>query len=83
MSKHNRTAPKGMPLLRGFVSKDRKMINVWCPHCRKFHYHGWTPETPRWAVSDRAAHCIGDSPFKKSGYWIGEIGPTQLKGTYQ
>lgn len=81
--KHRRIAPKGMPVLRGFVSEDRKMINVWCPYCGKFHYHGWTPENPPWAVEDRAPHCFVDSPLKKTGYYIGEITPTQLKGTYK
>lgn len=81
--KHSRKAPKGMPVLRGFVSEDRKMINVWCPYCQKFHYHGWNPENPSWAVEDRGPHCFTDNPFRPRGYWIGEITPAQLRGTYR
>jgi hypothetical protein len=27
------------PVLRGFV--DGKLIRVFCPHCDRFHTHGW------------------------------------------
>jgi len=85
MTKHKRKAPKGIPVLRGFVSEDRKMINVWCPYCQKFHYHGWSPETPSWAVEDRAPHCfVRPNPFTEGrGYWIGEITTAQLRGTHK
>ena len=33
---------------------------AWCPHCRRYHFHGAGP-------GHRAAHCA-DGPFKGSGY---------------
>ena len=80
--RHTRKAPKGMPVLRGFVSKDRKMINVWCPYCDRYHYHSWLPDAPSWAISHRSPHCmLRENPFLESGYWIGEITLAHLRLT--
>lgn len=38
----------------------------WCPHCRRFHYHGV-------ARGHRIAHCTDPrSPFKETGYVLAE-----------
>lgn len=47
------------------------VIAVWCPHCRKHHYHGWNPADGPGVASHRAAHCHDEaSPFYASGYFI-------------
>lgn len=81
--KHMRKAPKGYPVLRGFTSGDRKMINVFCPFCDRYHYHGWTPETPSWAVEHRSPHCAPRNETFEKGYFIGEITTAKLRGTYR
>jgi hypothetical protein len=83
VTKHYRKAQDGLPVLRGFVSEDRKMINVFCPYCDRYHYHGWQPDAPTWAISHRVAHCVGDTPYRAKGYFVGEITPAKLKGTYK
>jgi len=80
-----------MPVLRGFASQSGHMINVYCPYCDKFHYHGWRPDNPPWAIEHRGAHCCdrnGDvsddrNPFRRKGYYIGLITDAKMKGTYQ
>jgi hypothetical protein len=55
-------------------------IDVWCPHCKRFHHHGWvdgtagSPVRIRLDVVDhRAAHCtVGPLSVPGSGgYYIG------------
>jgi hypothetical protein len=54
------------PVLLGIRSKLGGQFHVWCPHCRKFHHHGY-------AEGHRAAHCFDDnSPFRETGYHIAD-----------
>lgn len=57
---------------RGNRFRPLLMIDVWCPHCKREHNHGWE-EPPFLAdrVEHRCAHCGSDSPFARAGYWIG------------
>lgn len=69
-----RPTAKKRPVLRGFVTWNRKHIAVYCPYCSQMHYHGWSPALPLGAVTHRVAHCVRkDSAFYDSGYWIGEF----------
>jgi hypothetical protein len=74
-TKFKRKPHPGVPVLRGFVSYNGNMINVFCPYCDKYHSHGWHPENPSWAIGLRIAHC--SSPFKErypgGGYHIGVL----------
>jgi len=75
--KYQRKPEKGIPVLRGVLSLTRegnKIITVWCPYCDKGHIHGWPDrDAPNWSISHRVAHCFGDSPFRKTGYYIGVL----------
>ena len=80
-----------IPTLRGFVSADRTMINVFCPSCDAFHYHSWSPANKPSKTEHRSAHCCvnrgvttyENRPFRVHGYYIGEITPAKMKGTYK
>lgn len=61
------------------------MINVFCPWCDEFHYHSWNADYKRGETNHRVAHC-GDAkgnPLKDSGYYVGEITPAKMKGTWK
>lgn len=69
--------PRGVPLLIGRVRVDERrqpavQLQVWCPFCRVFHVHDW-PAERRVAshVEHRKARCLGHTPFRKEGYFIG------------
>ena len=48
---------------------DAVQCAVWCPHCVRWHYHGYDDvERRRW--SHRWPHCDLDGPFWEDGYWI-------------
>jgi hypothetical protein len=69
MKRHNKQA---RPLLVGDVSQSGKTIRVWCSHCARYHKHGWdSEELENNDVEHRCAHCGMDSPYGKSGYYIG------------
>jgi hypothetical protein len=71
-TKFKRKPHPGVPVLRGFVSYNGNMINVFCPYCDKYHSHGWHPENPSWAIEFRVNHCGGKNrPFL--GYHIGVL----------
>jgi len=36
---------------------------VWWPYCCEYHFHGALP-------GHRVAHCIGETPFKRTGYCL-------------
>ena len=58
------------PLLAG-SKYGKNMIAVWCPYCRKHHYHGWDHIQDKDAdASHRCAHCSPESPLFDSGYYI-------------
>ena len=54
-----------MPMFKCFPrEQDTRMLQFWCPFCRKFHKHGRGP-------GHRAAHCVGtSSPLNKTGYIV-------------
>jgi hypothetical protein len=55
---------KDIPTLPAWPSPDGKQWKVWCPHCRRYHFHG----PP---AGHRVAHCTRpDSPFRGTGYFI-------------
>lgn len=61
-----------MPILRGYTNDAGTSILVYCPYCNCCHRHGWPgPLTPRWHITERAAHCGTGTPFDKTGYYIG------------
>jgi hypothetical protein len=68
---------KKRPLLVG-VKYGTHQIAVWCPYCRRYHFHGWDHDNRKdREVSHRCAHCSEpvydpktESPFRKGGYWI-------------
>jgi hypothetical protein len=76
--KYRRKPEKGVPVLRGVLSEDRKNIIVWCPYCNKAHSHGWDAMAPDWSIPHRGAHCLQDSPFHEDGYYIGAL-PRQFR----
>lgn len=58
---------KDMPVLIAFKTPDKNQFAVWCPYCRKWHYHGL-------GEGHRIAHCNSGSksPFEKTGYILVE-----------
>ena len=79
-SSTRRGIPAGAPLLVGrlvFTPGRRRSppsltLHVWCPVCRRTHWHGWPDVEARLSdVAHRAAHCDDHSPWRKGGYWIG------------
>lgn len=67
------------PVLKGFIShySEGDLIRVWCPYCNKFHTHGW-PADSGTAKQHRVAHCVGDTPFKDTGYYIKPFAKTEI-----
>lgn len=51
--KYNRAIKEGIPILLGSIQKGQ--IWVWCPFCRKFHFHGVGPNDDGEGL--RGAHC--------------------------
>ena len=59
------------PLLVGFLTQDHRQVKVWCPFCRKWHYHGVDAGMYKRKGSHRVEHChrIGFG-FSETGYFI-------------
>ena len=59
------------PLLVGFLTQDYRQVKVWCPFCRKWHYHGVDAGMYKRKGSHRVEHCHPtDSVFSETGYYI-------------
>lgn len=53
------------------TSSGELLIKVWCPYCKRHHFHGWPSEKVRSDhVENRLAHCTMASRILSS-YWIG------------
>jgi hypothetical protein len=76
--------PKTLPLLRGTLielfrwrdipdkpgwQRREAQLAVWCPFCKRFHFHGWDPADNASVKSHRVAHCA-DGPFRDGGYCV-------------
>src|SRR4051794_21680958 len=49
-------------------------IEIWCPHCKVTHQHGWDERMNRSdAVTHRVAHCHDQEAGRRvlEDYWIG------------
>jgi hypothetical protein len=66
MKRHNQNAS---PLLAG-KKYGTGQVAVWCPYCKRHHFHGWDHDAADNDASHRGAHCDNDSPFKAGGYYI-------------
>ncbi len=77
--KHKWKAPPLMAVLRGFVSDNGEILNVWCPDCHRFHIHGWTPELPPGVIKQKTAHCDSRLRHKGGDYYVGEFSEKQLR----
>lgn len=67
------------PVLRGWVfehTPGHLEIRVYCPYCDKFHYHGWYKGC---SGGHLVAHCVLDTPFRKTGYYVYEWRIKDLK----
>ncbi len=59
------------PLLVGFLTHDRRQVKVWCPFCRRWHYHGADEEMITRKGSHRVGHCdYFEFGFRATGYYI-------------
>lgn len=77
-------ADADIPLLRGVLLRGRwrddperpgwqrlgVVIAVWCPHCRRFHRHGWRTDRKSRQPEYRSGHCNPASPFYATGYFF-------------
>jgi hypothetical protein len=62
---------KEYPLLVGFLANDGRQVKVWCPFCKKWHYHGVDAGMFKRKGSHRVEHCHPiDSVFSDTGYFI-------------
>ena len=67
------------PLLVGFLTHDRRQVKVWCPFCRKWHYHGVDAGMYKRKGSHRVEHChLNGSGFSETGYYIRIIHKKEL-----
>ncbi|MQA24289.1 MAG: hypothetical protein GEU94_02195 [Micromonosporaceae bacterium] len=65
-----------LPAYRAVTRKGEHLLKIWCQHCKKFHIHGGISEEPGAGDGHRVAHCWrDDSPYKRSGYELREVGP--------
>jgi hypothetical protein len=46
------------------------IVEFFCPYCQQKHEHGLPFQDDRITPSHRSAHCWGDSPLRKGGYFI-------------
>lgn len=59
------------PLLLGFLTDDRRQVKVWCPFCRRWHYHGAEEQMLNHKGSHRVGHCDqSEFGFRGTGYYI-------------
>ncbi len=61
------------PALNAYRSEHGQLL-VWCVYERRWHFHGGC-EGPGTADGHRGAHCIEVTPYRKTGYYIREVGP--------
>jgi hypothetical protein len=59
---------RDIPGQPGWQSREAQ-LSVWCPHCKRFHFHGWDPADNASVKTHRVAHCA-DGPFRESGYLV-------------
>ena len=76
-SRTRRGLPHDAPLLVGrlilTITPRRPLVltlAVWCPWCKREHFHGWPDAARLDGVTHRVAHCA-DSPLRADGYFIG------------
>ena len=68
------------PLLVGFLTYDRRQVKVWCPFCRRWHYHGVDEDMLNNKGSHRVGHCDHiEFGFRVSGYYIRVINEKDKK----
>ena len=53
----------------GFECRHAQLA-VWCPWCKRYHYHGWDPANNAGHAEHRCAHCSDGSPFRETGYFV-------------
>jgi len=84
---------KDAPILDGYLDDRRKEFSwrVWCDYCKVWHCHGAGTRDEDLGFVDRyighrTAHCVGDSPYKKTGYsifpkgyWTKDLTPAQRR----
>jgi len=70
-----------IPTLRGFVSRDGKIIRIWCPFCNRWHSHGWgADDAAHRNGTHRVAHCHDEkSPFSHTGYFVKQVTKADMK----
>src|SRR5262245_21648367 len=71
---------EGVPVLAAYrevlPGEDTDLLHAWCEHCDKLHIHGGEGKTPLNDDTHRRPHCRSDhSPYKRSGYYLREVGP--------
>ena len=71
---------RGIPVLRGWLTKDGTQIAVFCPYCNEMHFHGWPSGTPRPALEHKVKHCVGQTPFANGGYYVALFRKKDLEG---
>lgn len=60
--------PAYLAITRGSNSMPTAQLVIWCPHCKKPHWHGMPP-------GNRVAHCDQpESPYKVTGYVLAFAG---------
>jgi hypothetical protein len=61
----------GIPILYGRIVG--RQIHVFCPDCRRKHFHGW-PNLNETEPSHRQAHCTDEggtkSVYRDKGYYV-------------
>ena len=71
----------GVPVLRGWLTKDGTQIVVFCPYCNRMHFHGWPSGTPRRALEHRVAHCTTrQSALYEGGYYVALFRKKDIEG---
>jgi hypothetical protein len=62
--------------LWGIVKNEGKRIDVFCPFCKEWHIHRWSPESTKPEPRDSA--CKPSSPLYGTGYMVGEMSVRRL-----
>lgn len=50
-----------IPVVDAVFQVDGVCLKMWCQYCKQWHFHGK-------GEGHRRAHCIKDTPYKKTGY---------------
>jgi hypothetical protein len=62
------------PTLLAFLQKttDVWLWRAWCPYCRRYHTHGGgeVEGNPFKYLGHRVAHCVSETPLRKTGYLL-------------